>query len=266
MTLPWKHSWWSSILPVYCLALLPSPSQQSPNSDWPQWIEQVRRQALQYTERLPDFICTQITRRYIAESGDVDWRALDSWEAELSFVSQKERYAGIKLNGKPTSKNFESLGGMMSIGEFGSALRTLFLSETHAQFQKEGEAELEGVFSVVSRFRVDQANSNWTLSVRTSHSLNVGFYGKIWIDPRNKQILKITQQTNPLPATFPILSSQLTTEYSYFEIPGAKDNPVLLPRRANLVIQERNPAVRSRNIIEFRNYRRFSADVRLVPH
>jgi hypothetical protein len=235
------------------------------SSEWLKWIEVVRQRALDYTDELPDFICTQTTRRYAALEGDSRWQSRDFWEAELSYSQKNERYSRVRLNGKASSSSVESLGGALSIGEFGSILRTLFLPETRTQFWKESEEEVLGISTVVAGFRVDQEHSRWTLSFRNSHSLNVEYQGKMWVDSTTHQILRISQHTLQLPPNFPITYAEMTTEYDYLRVAGLAARQYLLPKGADLILQERQPPMRSRNVIEFRDYRKFTADVRLVP-
>ena len=79
---------------------------------------------------------------------------------------------------KPAVRPLESLGGALSIGEFGSLLRTLFLPETQAEFWKEGEEQFQGTTAIIVGFRVSQERSGWTLSFKKSHSLRVAYQGK----------------------------------------------------------------------------------------
>jgi hypothetical protein len=233
--------------------------------EWSDWIEVVRKKALDYSDSLPDFVCAQTTRRYSATSDPGAWQSEDVWEAELSFNQRAERYSNIRLNGKASRKPLESLGGALSFGEFGSLLRTLFLPETQAEFWKEGEERFEETPAIVAGFRVSQERSRWALSFKNSHSLNVAYRGKIWIDASNHQVLRISQQARDLPSRFPIAYSEATTVYGYVAVAGLEGKRFLLPQSANLILHERERRVRSLNVIEFRNYRKFTADVRLVP-
>jgi hypothetical protein len=232
---------------------------------WSRWIELARQKALDYSETLPDFVCAQTTRRYSATAENGTWLSEDVWEAELSYNQKAERYSQIRLNGRASRRSLESLGGALSIGEFGSLLRALFLPETQAEFWKEGEEQFQGRAAIVVGFRVSQERSGWTLSFKKSHSLRVAYSGRAWIDTSNYQILKISQQTLQLPPTFPIAYSEATTVYSYISVPGLDGKHFLLPQTAHLILHERQPPIRSLNVINFRNYRKFTADVRLVP-
>ncbi|HEU0006766.1 MAG TPA: hypothetical protein VFS12_12315 [Terriglobia bacterium] len=240
-------------------------SQSPPVAEWSRWIEAVRQRALEYSDTLPDFICSQKTRRYTGSAENRTWQPQDVWEAELSYNQKNERYSHIRLNGKASRRPLESLGGALSIGEFGSLLRTLFLPETQAEFWKDGEEQVEGSTAIIVGFRVSQERSGWTLSFKKSHSLRVAYQGKVWVDAPNCQVLRITQESLKLPSTFPIAYSEATTVYSYVSVPGLDGKHFLLPQTAHLTLHERQPPVRSLNVIDFRNYRKFTADVRLLP-
>jgi hypothetical protein len=251
-----------------CFSALPQNSLQNPPAqghEWSRWIELAREVALQYSDSLPDFICAQTTRRYSSTSDAKTWQAEDVWEAELSFNQRVERYSKVRRNGKASRKPLESLGGALSIGEFGSLLRTLFVPETQTEFWKEGEELFQETPSIVAGFKVSQERSRWALSFENSHSLNVAYRGRIWIDASNHQVLKISQQAQNLPARFPITYSEATIVYGYVIVAGLEGKRFLLPQSASLILHERERRVRSLNIMEFRNYRKFTADVRLVP-
>ena len=257
---------------IFALCALPGLSaevkaggQSTASAEWSRWFELVRQKALEYSETLPDFVCVQTTRRYSATGDNNAWVTRDVLEAELSFNQKTERYSHIRLNGKAKQGPMESIGGAWSIGEFGSLLRTLFLPETQAEFRKEGEEQFQAVATIVMEFRVSQERSRWTLSFENSHSLNVGYRGTVWVDASTHQILKINQRTLPLPPSFPITYSEITTLYNYVSMSGLEGKTFLLPQTAHVILYERKPPIRSLNVIDFRNYRKYTADVRLIP-
>lgn len=242
----------------------PQSSTVSENSfGWNEFISEVSRRALQFTEDLPNFICIQTTRRYFNDTETGGWQLDDILEAELSFNERKESYSKVRVNGRESPKRFESLGGTLSVGEFGSILRALFSPEARAAFRKEREENLTGkTVVVIAAFSVPQASSQWTLSFKNTHSLKVGYHGWIWIDSATRQVLKITQRTEKLPAGFPIAYSETTTEYGSGFIRGLESQEFLLPLKAELIIQEAQPRRVTRNLIAFRDFRRFTADVK----
>lgn len=240
-------------------------SQSTASAEWSRWFELVREQALGYSEALPDFVCIQTTRRYSGTDDNATWVTRDVLEAELSFNQKTERYSRIRLNGKAKQGPIESLGGAWSIGEFGSLLRTLFLPETQTEFRKVGEETSQAAAAIILEFKVSQERSRWNLSFENSHSLNVGYRGRVWVDATTHQILKINQRTLPLPPRFPITYSEITTLYNYVSVAGLEGKKFLLPQTAHVILHERKPPTQSLNVIEFRDYRKFTADVRLVP-
>ena len=114
-------------------------------------------------------------------------------------------------------------------------LRTLFLPETQAEFWKEGEETLSGDPLNRRGFKVSQEHSRWALSFKNSHSLNVAYHGKIWIDASNYRVLRISQQARDLPSRFPIAYSEATTVYGYVAVAGLEGKRFLLPQSANLI-------------------------------
>jgi len=236
----------------------------APQLGWDQFLEEVRQSALQHTEDLPNFICAQVTRRYLDASGSDRWQSQDTLQAELTYNQKKENYANVLVNGRPSNRPFEDLGGTLSIGEFGSILRALFMPQSQAKFWKEREENFRGVQTLVIGFSVPQSTSSWTLSFENSHSLKVAYRGHVWVDPEKKQVMKISQSTAQIPVTFPISYAETTTEYGYSSIRGIEGRQFLLPLRAELIMRESRQHSSTRNVIEFREFRKFTSDVKLV--
>src|SRR5262249_40503697 len=96
-------------------------------------ITEAREYALNYSKTLPDFICTQVTRRYAAPApgtrhggpagSDPSWYALDTLTLKLSYFEQKEDYKLILVNNTVTTQDYKTLGRATSTGDFGSLMR-----------------------------------------------------------------------------------------------------------------------------------------------
>jgi hypothetical protein len=229
---------------------------------WNDFLSAVRHQALQFANNLPDFLCTQTTQRYSDSTGSGQWQLEDTLEAELSFSEKRESYGKVRVNGRPSAKRFESIGGTVSIGEFGSILRTLFAPESQARFWVES---MEDQGTAVIGFTVPQADSGWTLSFKNSHSLKVAYRGQIWVDTESRKTLRVTQEAQNLPPTFPIVYARTTAKYGLISVPAISSQTFLLPHEAEVILEERRSRHITRNRIEFRNYRKFTSDVRLIP-
>ncbi len=78
--------------------------------------------ALDFTEKLPNYLCQELMSRYESTTKPVSWHALDIIGMEVVYQDQKEDYRKITLNGRATNKKLEELGGAWSTGEFGTVL------------------------------------------------------------------------------------------------------------------------------------------------
>lgn len=138
------------------------------------------------------------------------------------------------------------------------------MPQSQATFWKEREENLRGLQTMIIGFTVPQSTSSWTLSFENSHSLKVAYRGNVWVDPQKKQVMKISQSTTQIPATFPISYAETTTEYGYSSIRGIEGKDFLLPLRAELIMRESRQHSSTRNVIEFREFRKFTSDVKIV--
>lgn len=53
-------------------------------------IERARKAAYEFSNGLPNFLCDQLTTRYLSSTLKPDWRYKDRVEVELVFVNQKD--------------------------------------------------------------------------------------------------------------------------------------------------------------------------------
>ena len=109
-------------------------------------LNEIQQNALNYTKNLPNYICTQVTKRHVDPTGTESYRLADTIMEQLSFVDQKENYIVKMINDTPVTNNMthEKLGGAKSSGEFGSILHTIFDPETQTQFTWERWTTLKG--------------------------------------------------------------------------------------------------------------------------
>ncbi len=232
----------------------PSPEEQK------RIIEEARAYALSYTKRLPDFICLQLTRRYVDPTGlEMDWIKYDEIKARLSYFEQHEDYKVISVNEQLTNRSFESLGGAVSTGEFGSMMAELFAPETKAEFTWDRHSTLNGRKVYVFRLRVPQPRSRWHISYQRVQEVIAGYTGLIYIDRDTSMILRLTMVTEDLPRDFPIHEARTALDYDFTKI---AENEYLLPRRATVRMREGKFLVR--NEVEFRLYRKFSAEATIT--
>lgn len=228
-------------------------------------IAEVREYAVNYSKTLPDFICTQVTRRYAAPSpggrygghagDDPSWQLQDTLTLRLSYFEQKEDYKLILVNNSVTQQDYRKLGGATSTGEFGSMLRDVFDRETEARFEWDHWATLRGHRAMAFSYRVDQSHAHWQLMYENSQHIFPAYSGLVYVDKDTHQVLRLTLVSENVPPDFPIHQAETVLDYDYENI---SDHPFLLPLKAET--RMRTSDVLMRNDEEFRLYRKFSTE------
>src|SRR5215831_10069606 len=132
----------------------PAPIPPPSSEEQAAIITEARDYALNYSKTLPDFICTQVTRRYAAPApgtrqggpagSDPSWYALDTLTLKLSYFEQKEDYKLILVNNAVTTQDYRTLGGATSTGDFGSMMREIFEPASQAHFEWDHWGTLRG--------------------------------------------------------------------------------------------------------------------------
>jgi hypothetical protein len=236
----------------------------APNSEeQAEIIKEVREYALNYSKGLPNFLTTQVVRRYQAgapgsrymRSSEPSWVQVDLLTIRLSYYDQKEEYKLILHNNSPTKEDFKSLGGATSTGEFGSLLRDIFEPRTHARFGWDGWARLRDQVVMAFDYSVEQANSQWGIEYERKDHIVPAYSGRILIDKESHVVLRITLNADNIPATFPVKMATTILDYDYTDISG---HQFLLPLKSET--QMSADGVLSRNDTEFRLYRKYSAE------
>jgi hypothetical protein len=229
-----------------------------PNSiEQKQILDQVTEQALNYTENLPNYICTQVTRRHIDPSGTESYSLYDTLQEQLTFFDKKESYKVTMVNNHSVANgDHMQQGGATSSGEFGTMLREIFEPTSHTQFDWEKWATLRGRRMYVFSFRVEQEFSKYSIMhVESRRQIISGYHGLIYADRDTKSIMRITVQCDTIPADFPIQQVALMLDYDFTKI---GDQEFLLPLKSDL--HSRQGKFLNWNETEFRLYRKFGTE------
>jgi len=233
---------------------------------WPGFLEEVRSTAMAYTENLPNFICTQITQRYLRRLPKTGWIRVDNFVAELTYYDKQEHYKLVSVGNRSAASDatLESLKGTTSTGEFGSSLNYLFDPATGTQFRFEGIDHSRGAPTVRVGFRVPKDTSKRSIVFRdgtTELGVVTPYRGRCWIDPDSLQVVQIKERAYRIPDTFPITRSEGSTEYDRVEIAGQQH---WLPVRAEVLLENRTARLHTRNVIQFKQYRKFGSEVKFL--
>lgn len=219
-------------------------------------LEEAKQYALNYNARLPDFICTQVTRRYVDPTGLEFWRREDVITERLSYFDRREEYKVVLYNNQPVDIPHERLGGVTSSGEFGSLMREIFEPATETHFEWERWGTLRSRRMHVFSYRVAQSRSKYSIAAGTEHRIIAGYSGLIYVDRETSAVMKVTLQAENIPSGFPIREVNLTLDYDWVEISGLR---FILPLKA-VVSSRTGPKMLTRNEVEFRMYRKFTAE------
>jgi hypothetical protein len=225
-------------------------------------IDKAREAASSFSETLPNYVVKQFTTRYQTEQargGQTSWRAIDTVSADVVSEGGKETYKNILLNGKPPKEAIEKTGSW-STGEFSSVLQEVLSPATDADFHNRRSTTIANRGAWRYDFSVEQANSHWHVYA-AAQSYNPEYTGAIWIDKENSRVLRIELAARSVPRAFPLDTVESALDYDYVLI---GDSKFLLPVHSEALSCERGTSGCSRNVIDFRNYRKFGADTSIT--
>ena len=237
---------------------IPSAAEQA------EIIRDVREYALNYTKSLPNFLCTQVTRRkaagepgsrYARGASEPSFQTQDTLTIRLSYFEQKEDYKLILFNNSPTTQNYQNMGGATSSGEFGSMMLQIFEPSTQADFEWDHWATLRGKLVMTFRYKVEQSHSQWSIDYEHRDHIFPAYSGLVYIDKDLHVVMRITLNADNIPPAFPIHLAKTTLDYDYQDISG---HEFLLPLKAQVDMSA--DGILTRNETEFRLYRRYSAE------
>jgi hypothetical protein len=250
-------------LPQATLPLPPpasEPAREAPDAPPPPpvdarkaFLEKARAVALEYVEKLPNYICTEVASRYVSETRVPSWAVVDVVSAEVVYEDRKESYRNVTINGKATKKSPEETGAW-STGEFGTILRNLFEPGTQADFKYAQGDTIAHLPASVYKFTVARARSTWKIMVPGQY-IFPAYKGSVWIDKQNGNVLRIEMQARDIPEEFPRIVVESSVDYEYISL-GAPEK-FLLPVHAEVLSCARGSNDCDRNVIDFRNYHKF---------
>ncbi len=220
-------------------------------------LAEVTESALSYVQTLPNFICTQVTRRHVDPSGTESWSPAGVIQEHLSYVDHHEDYKVSMIDNRPVEgMSHDQVGGNRSSGEFGSMLNDIFDASSQARFEWERWATLRGHRMHVFSYRILQPYSKYSIHDDASgRSVTPGYHGLVYADADTLRVMRLTMECDDIPTSFPIQQAAEVLDYDFANISGEK---FLLPLKADLRFKATRALVW--NEIEFHLYRKFSAD------
>jgi hypothetical protein len=244
----------------------PTPIPPPSSEEQAAILSDMREYALNYSKNLPDFICTQVTRRYAAPMpgtrwggsalSEPSWQAQDVLHIRLSYFEQKEKYTVVLANNAIVNKDYEQMGGSKSFGEFGSMLREIFEPSTEARFEWDHWGTLDRKLVMAFAYHVSQSRSQYRLVVEDAKlSIITAYRGLVEVDPDTHVVMRVTTIAENIPPDFPIRKAEDDLFYDYQDIAG---HTFLLPLKSQVLMSGGD--VLTRLDEEFRLYRKYSAE------
>jgi hypothetical protein len=235
--------------------------QRMPSSGDP-FIDQAREAAFSFSETLPNYVVKQFTTRYmtaVARGGKTTWQALDNVTADVIEEDGNEKYKNILVNGKPPLRDVEKTGSW-SRGEFSSLQLDVLSPLTNADFHGKRTTTIVNRAAFRFDFSVAQPNSHWHVESE-GQSYQPAYTGSIWIDKENYRVLRIELSAQSMPREFPLDQVESAVDYDYVLIGEGK---YLLPTHSEALSCAHGATNCTRNVIEFRNYKKFTADTSIT--
>jgi hypothetical protein len=219
-------------------------------------VEKAREVAVTFLEGLPNYIVQEAATRYVSETRQPNWNVVDLVSAEVVFEENHETYRNVQINGKPSKKPPEE-SGAWSTGEFGTILGSLFAPYTAAAFKYVQDDTISHRSSSVFDFKVQRLLSNWRIWTPGQYILPA-YRGSVWIDKETGEVLRLEMQAKEIPEKFPEVSIETAVDYDSIRL--GTPAKFLLPVHSEILSCWRSSNECQKNVIEFRNYRKFTGE------
>jgi hypothetical protein len=236
----------------------PPPVNVSAPAESP--IALARRVSAEYAEKVPNFICDQVTLRYLGEGWPKPtWKLKDRVTAEIMYSEGQESYRNVKVGGKLLGlgkKKPPEESGSWSTGDWMSVPLDVIQPSTDASFKYDREDIIGGRPAHRYTYAVRKSNSHWKVQV-PGYDIKPAYRGAVWIDKETNRVTRVEMEARELPQDYPLSVVEMTVELGPINIRGQTH---LMPVKSQNLSCQRDSVSCSRNDVEFRNYKMFSAE------
>jgi hypothetical protein len=252
------------------LAQTESPNRAPSATEQSAVLAAIREYALNYTQRLPDYSCMQVTKwgttgtASLTQSSPNGQRPLGHEsragviEAQVGVVDHRELHKITTINGKPAaSADLKDLPDMYSHGEFGTQLGRIFDPQTATEFQWDRWAARDGRRMYVFSYRVPKTKGY--IIQDGKNTAMVAFKGLVYADFETKAVMRIEMQCTDFPADSSYQDLDLSLNYKLTRV---AEQEFVLPADFKLIARRSNGYAEIDDELnaQYKDYRRFSAD------
>lgn len=235
--------------PKVVVTTTPSTEQQQ------QILDGIREYAMNYTQGLPNFICNQITHRNVDPTGTGDnFHEMDKLQEQLTYFEHHENYKVVAVNGQlVNNKQHNKLGGTISEGEFGSMMYEIFMPESQTEFAFDHLGKWDGRIVNEFRYHIPKERSHYSITDENAgRTVIAGYHGMVYASADSSAVVRITLETEEIPADFPVQDVKLDLRYDIAKI---SDQEYMVPVKWDM--HSRDGKYLVWNWAEFALYRKF---------
>jgi hypothetical protein len=243
---------------------IPSSTPPLPLAEEKSAIELAAQKAMAYISHLPDFLCTEVVDRTENRSGpgsknsaNGGWQHRDVLTILLTYSKHAEDYRLTAVDNRPTQATYESVGGAVSGGEFGSLISEIFQPHA-AHFDWDRLDKIRDRTVLVFRYSIQQEKSQYSIQYPVSRTetkrIVVGHHGLVFILPDDGSVLRVVRIAD-LPTDSPVRDASTTLDYALTDVGGQSH---LLPLFAEIELS--TSSIQTHNHVSFLNYASFPKD------
>jgi len=233
--------------------------QRPSHADAAALIERAREKSLAYAQSLPDFVATEVIHRYAGGfTGGLGGNPVDTLTVQLRYSQHREDHKLLLIDGKPARRTFETLEGTFGSGEFGATLAAIFDPATQTAFQWRSWKHARGRRVAWVDYTVTGPHSRYRLGTTAAGralEADVGYHGVVEVDAETGEVLHLEYLADRIPESLHLTYAGTQVDYALAAVGGRN---YLLPSHSET--EMRGPTSFARNVIEFREYRKFSSD------
>jgi hypothetical protein len=219
--------------------------------------------AHQYTQSLPDFICSEAIHRYLKPKDKADWKLEDTLTLQLTYFGHREKYKLMTVNNHATSLSYEQMRGVVTENEFGTMLASLFALKSRTNRDWDHWTLLRSRPTHVYTFAIAEANSDYQVTsgsnLHDQERVTVAQHGYVYIDDVTKMVVRLVAIADQFPEGFDVRQVTLALDYDFVDVGGTSR---LLPLHSETNLWA--PPYYHRNVTDFLEYRKFSADTTIT--
>jgi len=236
---------------------MPAADQRPTPEEQRRTLDTARDIAINYSRKLPDFICTEQVQRTDRTSPTLI--TADRLTIQLSYSGQKEKQKLVAINGNRTEQPLESLEGLITGGQFGGLLAGVFDPSSNADFQWKEWSTVRKRPAAVYGYRIARAKSHYMLGHRLKNGSMgeeaSGYHGDIVLDRESATVLRLTVSADDIPNDSGILRSSAEVDYAFVDVAG---HSYLLPSQSQAHMERSYRQIA--NLVTFTDYRKFEVD------